>query len=219
MLSTKSTRNLIQSVFDYHHIPNHIKFVVKSLYTYFQTSIITSEFQTPFLTVWRGLLQGDCLCPLLFDMCFNTFIQHIKAEKYRQFGFSFKLLKPIHWFQFADATPVITSKESNNQHPLNLFSVWCQWANMIIRVDKCRTFGIKKAITKSVQYLPKLLINNQLILRINIGESFQYLGRFFDFNMSNDNHKTEITTLINQLMTDIDSNPLHPKNRILLYSR
>ena len=153
-------------------------------------------------------------------MCFNTFIQHIKTEKYRQFGFSFNLLNPIHWFQFADDAAVITSQESENQHLLNRFSaVWCQWTNMIIRVDKCSTFGIKKAITKSVQYLPKLLINNQLIPRINIGESFQYLGRYFDFNMSNDNHKTEIITLINQLMTDIDSKPLHPKNKILLYSR
>ena len=90
---------------------------------------------------------------------------------------------------------------------------------MIIRVDKCSTFGIKKAITKSVQYLPKLLISNQLIPKITIGESFQYLGRYFDFHMSNDNHKTELTTLLNELMTDIDSKPLHPKNKLLLYSR
>ena len=90
---------------------------------------------------------------------------------------------------------------------------------MIIRVDKCSTFGIKKAITKSVQYLPKLLISNQLIPKITIGESFQYLGRYFDFHMSNDNHKTELTTLFNELMTDIDSKPLHPKNKLLLYSR
>ncbi|CAB4014263.1 lisH domain and HEAT repeat-containing KIAA1468 homolog [Paramuricea clavata] len=90
---------------------------------------------------------------------------------------------------------------------------------MIIRVDKCSTFGIKKAITKSVQYLPKLLISNQLIPKITIGESFQYLGRYFDFHMSNDNHKTELTTLLNELMSDIDSKPLHPKNKLLLYSR
>ena len=37
--------------------------------------------------------------------------------------------------------------------------------------------------------------------------------------MSNDNHKTELTTLLNELMTDIDSKPLHPKNKLLLYSR
>ena len=90
---------------------------------------------------------------------------------------------------------------------------------MIIRVDKCSTFGIKKAMTKSVQYLPKLLINNQLIPAINIGESFQYLGRYFDFDMSNNNHKAELTTLVNDLMTDIDTKPLPPKNKLFLYSR
>ena len=79
-------------------------------------------------------------------MCFNTFIQHIKAEKYRQFGFSFKLLNPIHWFQFADDAAVITGQESENQHLLNRYSIWCQWSNMIIRVDKCSTFGIQGRI-------------------------------------------------------------------------
>ena len=76
-------RNLIQSVLEYHHVPHHIKHVIASLYTDFKTSVITSEFRTPFITVGRGVLQGDCLSPLLFNMCFNTFIQHIKADKYR----------------------------------------------------------------------------------------------------------------------------------------
>ena len=211
--------NLIQSVLDYHHIPDHVKFIIKSLYTDFKTAIITSEFQTPFISVGRGVLQGDCLSPLLFNMCFNTFIQHINAQKYRQFGFSFQLLNPVHWFQFADDAAVITSQESENQHLLNRFTVWCQWSDMIIRVDKCSTFGIKKAISKSVQYLPKLLINNRLIPTVKIGESFEYLGRYFDFNMSNDKHKAELTTLVNELLTDIDSKPLHPKNKLLLYNR
>ncbi len=87
--------NLITSVLDYHHIPEHVKLIIKSLYTDFKTSIITSEFRTPFIPVGRGVLQGDCLSPLLFNMCFNTFIQHIKTEKYRQFGFSFQFLNPI----------------------------------------------------------------------------------------------------------------------------
>ena len=211
--------NLVTSVLDYHHIPEHIKLIVESLYTNFQTSIITSEFRTPFITVGRGVLQGDCLSPLLFNMCFNTFIQHIKAEKYRQFGFSFRFLNPIHWFQFADDAAVISSQESENQHLLNRFSIWCQWSNMIIRVDKCCTFGIKKALTKSIQYLPKLLINNQLIPMTRLGENFQYLGRYFNFNMSDEKHKSELTSLAEELMADIDSKPLHPKNKILLYSR
>ena len=152
-------------------------------------------------------------------MCFNTFIQHIKAEKYRQFSFSFKLLNPIHWFQFADDAAVVTGQESENQHLLNRFSIWCQCSNMIIRLDKCSTFGIQKAVLKSVQYLPKLIININLIPTTKIREAFQYLGRYFDFNTSNDNHKMELTKLINELMTDIDSKPLHPRNKLLVYSR
>ena len=90
---------------------------------------------------------------------------------------------------------------------------------MIIRVDKRCTFGIKKALTKSIQYLPKLLINNQLIPTTRLGENFQYLGRYFNFNMSDEKHKSELTSLAEELMADIDSKPLHPKNKILLYSR
>ena len=152
-------------------------------------------------------------------MCFNTFIQHIKTDKYRQFGFSLQFLNPIHWFQFADDAAVISSQESENQHLLNRFSIWCQWSNMIIRVDKCSTFGIKKTLTKSIQYLPKLLINKQLIPKINIGEAFQYLGRYFSFNMSDEHHKSELISLVEELMADIDSKTLHPESEILLYSR
>ena len=151
-------------------------------------------------------------------MCFNTFIQHIKAEKYGQLGFSIQFLNPIHWFQFADDAAVITGQESENQHLLNRFFIWSQWSNMVIRVDKYSTFGVKKVLTKSSQYLPKLLVNNNLIPTIKSGESFHYLGRYFDFNMTNQEHKSKIISLITELMSEIDINPLHPKNKILLYS-
>ena len=209
--------NLIQTALDQQHIPDHIKSLVKSLYTDFKISILTNEFRTPFISVGRGVLQGDCLSPLLFKLCFNTFLQHIKSEKYRQFGVSLKFLNPIHWFQFADDAAVILSgQESENQHLINCFKIWCNWSNMIIiRVDKCSTFGIRKLCTKSVQYLPKLLINGVLIPCVGMGESFRYLGRFFDFNMSNNQHMSELQDLMN----DIDIKPLHPKHKLLLYNR
>ena len=95
--------NLIHEVLEYHHIPDHIKNIIRNLYTDFQTSIITEQFNTPFITVNRGVLQGDCLSPLSFNMAFNTFIQHIKSEKYSQFGFwkinmNSMQLNPVHWF-------------------------------------------------------------------------------------------------------------------------
>jgi hypothetical protein len=101
-----------------------------------------------------------------------------------------------YWFQFADDVAVISGQESEKRFLLNRLTIWCQWADMIIRVDKCSTFGIKKAITKSVQYLPKLIINNDLVPRVKSCKSFWYLGGYFDFEMSNQTHKSELTTLI-----------------------
>ena len=60
------------------------KWTNSSLYTNFQTSIITDKFSTPFITVGHGVLQGDCLSPLLFNMSFNTFVQYIKSESWLQ---------------------------------------------------------------------------------------------------------------------------------------
>ena len=211
--------NLIQSVLSYHHVPDHIKILINSLYTDFRTSVITSQFNTPFIHVSRGVLQGDCLSPLLFNLCFKTFVQHIKSDKYSQFGFSTSLLNPLHWFQFADDAAVITGQESENQHLLNRFVIWCQWSDMIIRVDKCSTFGIKKALTNSIQYLPKLIINNNLIPAIERGKSFCYLRIYFDFEMSNNKHKSELISNLTKLIKDINLKPLHSKNKIIVYSR
>ena len=157
-------------------------------------------------------------------MTFNTFIQHIKSQKYRQLGFWNTIengitLNPLHWFQFADDAAVISGGEKENQILLNRFTIWCRWSDMIIRVDKCSTFGIKKQLTKSIQYLPKLFVNNCLVPRVEIGESFRYLGRYFNFNMSDNDHKSEIMDTLTDFLNKIDQLPLHPKNRIRLYSQ
>ena len=107
--------NLIQDVLNYHHIPEHNKYLIRrSLYTDFKTSILTHDFHTPFITVGCGVLQADCLSPLLFNLYFNIFLQHIKSKKFRQCGFYNKSivngplfsLRPIHWLQFADDAAV-----------------------------------------------------------------------------------------------------------------
>ena len=91
-------------------------------------------------------------------MCFNTFIQHIKCDKYRQFGFSFKLLNPIHWFQFADDAAVIVAKNLR----INIFLiVFPSGAN-----GPTWYSGWQMVLTK-FQYQ---------LANFNIGH-FQYLGR------------------------------------------
>ena len=199
------------------NIPIKVRTLVRDLYTDFLTAIAFDAFLTDFILVGKGVLQGNCLSPLAFNMIINTFIQFIKSEKYQQFGYNFiKYMIPRHWYQFADDAAVVTGLEHENQVLLNAFNSWCTWADMVIRVDKCHSFGMKKVRLSSRQYKPKLYINNELIPSIDINESFKYLGRHFDYSMSNQAHKDNLCDTVDELLKDIDSLSLHPRNKLLI---
>ena len=126
-------------------------------------------------------------------------------------------ISPRHWFQFADDASVVTSTENENQILLSAFARWCGWAEMIIRVDKCHTFGMKKFISVCKQYKPKLYVGKEMIPPVEIGESFTYLGRHFNYAMDDQTHKDEITNKFGDLMKTINELPLHPRNKVKLY--
>ena len=84
----KVHHNLINSVLSYHHIPQTVQLLMANLYAGFHSSIISDCFTTTTIPFQRGVLQGDCLSPLLSILCFNTFIQFIRQQKYTHLGFS-----------------------------------------------------------------------------------------------------------------------------------
>ena len=55
--------NLVFEVLKFHHIPCQVKNLIRNLSTDFRTSIIISQFSSPFFYVGSGVLQGDCLSP------------------------------------------------------------------------------------------------------------------------------------------------------------
>ena len=90
---------------------------------------------------------------------------------------------------------------------------------MVIRVDKCVTFGIKKLSSRSLQFQPKLLINSEVVPPVKKDESFKYLGRFFNFDMDNMDHKDFLISNLQTLLKKIDTFNIHPRNKLLLYDR
>ena len=127
-------------------------------------------------------------------MCFNTLIQKIRQKKINCLGYVFDYtLRPRHWFRFADDdTAIATSSCQDNQYLLNLFTKWVTWANFIVRVDKCKSFGMTKCGTYSTQIQPILIICREKIPVIKCGESFKYLGKTYNFDM---NYKEELKEL------------------------
>lgn len=73
----------------------------------------------------RGVLQGCCFSPLLFNMLLSTYTQFINSERFAQLGItaSQHLLKPKHWCLFADDVAITTREEYSG-------------ATMTLRLDK-----------------------------------------------------------------------------------
>ena len=89
---------------------------------------------------------------------------------------------------------------------------------MIITVNKCITFDIKRSSTKSVQYHSRLLINNNLVPRVKVDDSCRCLGRYFDFRMSNKVHKKELIAIDTEKAANRPP-IIHLKNKSELYNR
>ena len=212
--------NLLRSSLTYHHVPDHIIELIMGVYDDFTISIATDEFLTHPIKMKRGVLQGDSLSPLLFNLCINTLITTIKDEKLNCFGYVYDNCSiPRNWFQFADDTAIVTGSVEDNQLLLNTFTKWCTWADLIIRVDKCHTFSMKKSSSKSSQFNPYVKIKGQIVAPIEQGKSFIYLGKEFNFGMNCSNIKTEIETKFLDYLTKIDILPLHPKNKLQIVQR
>ena len=61
----------------------------------------------------------------------------------------------VHCHQNTGSNLIVTALERDNQLLCNAFLEWSTWADLIIHLDKCHTFGIKKSKTKSMQYYSK----------------------------------------------------------------
>ena len=77
----------------------------------------------------------------------------------------------------------------------------------------------QKLSSCSLQLQPKLFINTELLPVVKNGESFKYLGRFFNFQMDNHQHKIHLESSLLDMLKLIDSLRILPKNRLLLYQR
>ena len=70
-----------------------------------------------------------------------------------------------------------------------------------------------------MQFKPELFLVREQVPTVDMDKSFKYLGRWYHFEMDNAEHKANIFQLTNDILMKIDSLPLHPSNKILLYSR
>ena len=190
---------LISASLKYHHVPDEIISIIRDIYTGSMISVAVNKLNTHFIPVDRGVLQGDPSSPLLFNLCFNPLMRTLSQPKFKHLGYMWgPNVDPYSssWLQFADDTAIIANDVKSAQTLINLNVAWCKWSGMHLRIDKCVSFGMRKQEGVYSQYLPNLTINDSKIPALELGSSFKYLGKLFNFEMNNDEAKSN---LINRL--------------------
>ena len=71
----------LQKTLSFHNMPDSVIDLVICAYGEFYLSITMKSFFTNPIKVDRGALQGDCLSPLLFNLCINTLVNTVKNGK------------------------------------------------------------------------------------------------------------------------------------------
>ena len=103
MLLAKFTINFYENLCHYIIYLTLVIDLVMCAYDEFYLSITTKNFFTNPIKVDRGVLQGDCLSPLLLNLRINTLINTVKNIKLNCFGYVYDFsFKSRNWFQFAD---------------------------------------------------------------------------------------------------------------------
>ena len=79
--------------------------------------------------------------------------------------------------------------------------------------------GLRKNGNSACQFRPYMIINNEIIPPVEIGESFTYLGKSFSFDMSTEHVKNKLITDFNKYISTLNQLPLHPKNKLQVISK
>src|SRR6218665_2450662 len=195
--------SLISAALKYHHIPVEISNLIRNIYLGAIVSIAVGKGNTEFIPVERGVLQGDPCSPLLFNICFNPLMRTLSQNKYKHLGYMWgPNVDPYSktWLQFADDTAIIANDVKNAQTLINLNVAWCKWAGMSLRINKWTSFGMRKQEGLYQQSLPNLTVDNSRIPTVDLGASFKYLGKIFNFEMDNAEVKPQLVTRLSSIL-------------------
>jgi len=205
--------SLIRFSLEHHHIPAEIINLIMSQYTsfYLNVSATNCSLNSGPVHVQRGVLQGDTLSPMLFNIVFDSLMSTLTVPQIQSHGILWGdgITRSL-WTQFADDAAVVCGRLRDTQLILTFFQRWTAWADLIIRPDKSFAYAASQRNGRYQQVQPSLSINGVSVPTIEQGGYMTYLGRRFSFASDLSVAKEVSTAITTEALTFVGRLPISP---------
>lgn len=151
---------------------------VKALYTGFQTTLVAGE--NPNVAVERGVLQGDPLSPVLFNMVIDQILRKIPPRV----GVRLET-KIVNGMAFADDLLLFAATKSGLQWSLDAVSEAARDWGLDFNPDKCSVSALVAYSTNGLRFVKVLedgvrfTVGGGVIPLTRAGDAWRYLGAYF----------------------------------------
>lgn len=154
-------------------LPNQLVKLVGSLYRG-NTTMVKDLQPHKAIRVNRGVLQGDPLSPMLFNLCMEKVHQTLSPKFSASLGSA-----KINSLLFADDVVLLAQTAEGLQANVNNFTEGLGRFGMRINISKCASVHIRHNRKRKRWYVakePKIQVIGKQVKNLLIGESYRYLG-------------------------------------------
>jgi len=192
-------------------VPNWVHDYVTNFYSAVHTKLSCKDWETAYIQVNRGVLQGDTLSPLLFLLVMQVALQAL-AISCPDYGYRTQDGGEHFLKCFADDLTVIARSPKRLQLAIDKLQEIIGWLGMEIKPSKCRSFGMGKSGYRKIN----IDIAGQTILNVEDAAS-KFLGMELSISQS-PKEKAEIARrALLQIIRPLDEFPLPNRDKVQLY--
>ena len=133
---------LIQFSLQHYYDPPQFLSILQALYSGLSATIISADWETPLITLEKGVYQGDPLSVVIFNTVMNTLVDTISTRSDLGYQFS-RSSRRVNILQYADDTCLVANSPASCQHLLLWVSKWLGWSEMAAKVPKCQCISLQ----------------------------------------------------------------------------
>ena len=194
------------SVFADHKLPKSLGQLLNNMHKSNQTKL--ADIEGDQIKIKRGVLQGDPLSPLIFNLVLNKACETIKNFQGIQLG-----TKNINRLLFADDTVLMASNHYDLQEITDKYTESLKSYGLQINPRKCASVSIETDRKKKQWYVnekPIIKIDGVLIKALKTNESYKYLG----IKMTPMGPISDAPDKLQKMLDNIRSIPLKPQQKL-----